>query len=187
MKNKKQTVALVCVGLLLVVAIVTGLVKPYLDRNDSLSGVPGGTSSEKVEVPDFQFTDTQDNVIHFEDLKGKPTVINFWATWCGFCVAEMADFNKIIAEYEDKVNFVMLDVVDGQRETKEKALAFLQENKYENINPYFDSLGEGTYLFGIRSFPTTVYIDKDGYLYDAQIGMTTYEKIKEVTDAMLEE
>lgn len=192
MKNKKQKIALVSVGLLLAVSIITGLVKPYLALQNELIG--GGVNSASdsadqstLEVPNFSFTDAEDNTVSFDDLKGKPILINFWATWCGYCVAEMSDFNKIIEEYSDSVNFIMLDVVDGKRETKEKALAFLSDNGYSNIKPYFDSLGEGTYMFGINSLPTTVYVDKDGNLYDATISMTNYDDVKAKLDAMLKE
>ncbi|MEG1782166.1 MAG: TlpA disulfide reductase family protein, partial [Oscillospiraceae bacterium] len=187
----RQNIALISVAVLMIVAIFTGLVKPYL-KNQGEKPITQGSQStsggdDAVAVTNFKFTDKDDNTINFDDLKGKPIVINFWATWCGFCVKEMPDFNKLAKEYSGDVNFIILDVVDGKRETKEKGLAFLQDNKYDDITPYFDSFGEGCSLFGISSFPTTVYIDKDGNLYDATIGLTSYDAAKAVIDKMLEE
>lgn len=189
MKNKKQTIALISVAVLMIVAIVTGLVKPYLSKQNKppMQSASQGAGNSKLEVPNFQFTDKDGNEVNFDDFKGKPIVINFWATWCGYCVTEMPDFNTLAGEYSEEVNFIILDVVDGKRETVEKGLAFMTDNKYDNIIPYFDTLGQGSSLFGISSFPTTVYIDKDGYLYDATIGLTTYDAAKTVLDKMLEE
>lgn len=181
MKNKKQLIAVVSLAALLIVAIIGGLVKPYLEDKKTVQ------NRSELTVPDFVFTDRQGNEMHFDDFKGKPIVINYWATWCGYCVQEMADFNAVAAEYSDKVNFLFLDVVDGVQETEEKALAFLEEKGYDHIDCYFDVNGSYSYMFGINSFPTTVYVDKNGNLYDARIGMTNHDEITAVLDKMLEE
>lgn len=190
MKNKKQTIALIAVGVLLVVSIVTGLMKPKFNKPTPTpeSNINSGTSSEKekIPVPNFKFWDMDKNEVEFDSFKGKPIVINFWATWCGYCVQEMPDFDKLIGEYKDDVNFIMLNVLGG-RETEEKVLAFLKKHDFKNMTTYYDGLTEGTSLFGIRSFPTTVFIDKDGNLFDATIGMTNYDAAKAVIDKMLGE
>ena len=186
MKNKKQKIALLAVGLLLVVAIVSGLVQPYLQNKDKETIGPGRLQQDgKIPVPDFRFTDEDGNTLHFDDFKGKPVVINFWGTWCPYCVMEMDDFDKAVAEYGDKVNFLFLDVPDGEGETPAKVHEFLDDNGYKNILSYYDTRGEGYYVFGLSSFPTTIYIDADGNLFDAAIGMTNYDEIKLIVDSML--
>lgn len=185
MKITKQKIALASVIVLLIVSVVTGLVQPYM-QNKNKDSVSQGSQSEKLPVPNFQFTNADGETCDFDDFKGKPIVINFWATWCDYCVQEMEDFNTIAGEYGDSVNFIFLDAVDTNGETVEKAITFLQEKEYNNISAYFDSLYQGSYMFGIYSFPTTVYIDNEGNLYDAAIGMTDYQSIKEILDSMTE-
>ena len=78
-------------------------------------------------------------------------------------------------------------MANSQSETVQDVLDFLQDNGYDAITTHFDSMGEGIYMFGINSFPTTVYADSEGNLYDAAIGLTDYDAAKEVIEAMLEE
>ena len=187
MKNRKSKIALLCVGALLVFSIISGLVLPYMQNKDIETVDKGSenTQTEKVMVPDFQFMDRDGNTVNFHDFKGKPVVINFWGTWCPYCKLEMDDFNRIAGEYGETVNFLFLDVANSEEETVEKVEEYLADNGYGNIVSYYDNPGYGIYMFGINSFPTTVYVDSEGYLYDATIGMTNYDDIKSVVDSML--
>ena len=185
MNNKKQKIAIASVLVLLVFSIISGLVQPYLQNKNNDAIGPGRLQQEeKLAVPDFRFTDGDGNTVHFDDFKGKPVVMNFWGTWCPYCVMEMDDFNKLVGEYGNKVNFLFLDV-PGEGETVDVVEKFLADEGYTNITSHYDSLGEGCYMFGLNSFPVTVYVDKDGYLFDAAIGMTNYDDIKAIVDSML--
>ena len=159
---KRMIPVLIIVALLAVAAVMGGMKK-------SPSGsTPAGTgTSEKAEpVPNFTVYDRDGNEIDLESYLGKPVVINFWATWCPYCVAELSDFDSIAGEYSDRVNFMFIDVTDGRRETVEKALAYLEEGGYENIVSVFDTRGNASGLFRIRSLPTTIYLNSDGTFYD---------------------
>ena len=186
MKNNKQKIAIICVVALLVFSVISGLVLPYMKNRDidTVDRDNDGTQTERVAVPNFEFMDRDGNTVDFDSFKGKPVVINFWGTWCPYCVLEMGDFNKIAGEYKDDVNFLFLDVANSEEETVEKVEEYLADNGYDNIVSYFDNPGYGIYMFGINSFPTTVYVDSEGYLYDATIGMTNYDDIKTVLDSM---
>ncbi len=183
MKEKKQKLAIGFVVILLIIAIYTGLLKPFIKNQNKEN--TGNLNSEKIFVPDFRFTDEEGNTLNFNDFKGKPIVINFWGTWCKFCVMEMGDFNNLVEDYKDDVNFIFLHVANNPKTTNESVLEFLNEKDFDNIKTYFDSLAEGTYMFGINSFPTTIYIDKDGYIFDAIFGITNYDKTKIIIDQML--
>ena len=185
MNNKKQKIAIASVLVLLVFSIISGLVQPYLQNKNNDAIGPGRLQQEeKLAVPDFRFTDGDGNTVHFDDFKGKPVVMNFWGTWCPYCVMEMEDFNQLVGEYGDDVNFLFLDV-PGEGETVDVVEKFLADEGYTNITSHYDSLGEGCYMFGLNSFPVTVYVDKDGYLFDAAIGMTNYNDVKTIVDSML--
>jgi len=186
MKNKKQKIAIFSVMALLVFSIISGLVLPYMQNKDNSAIGPGRLQQEeKITVPNFQFTDGEGNTVDFDNFKGKPVVINFWGTWCPWCVEEMGDFNRLVGEYGDKVNFLFLDVAGNREETPRKVEKYLSDNGYDNITSYYDSMGQGCYMFGLNSFPVTVYVDKDGCLYDAAIGLTNYDSVKQIVDTML--
>jgi len=186
MNNRKSKIAIFVVMALLVFSVVSGLILPYWQNRDiDTVDKDSGTQTEKVMVPNFEFMDRDGNVVEFDSFKGKPVVINFWGTWCPYCVMEMDDFNTAVGEYGDDVNFLFLDVANSEEETVEKVDEFLADNGYDNIVSYYDNPGYGIYMFGINSFPTTVYVDSEGYLYDATIGLTNYDDLKAVLDSML--
>ena len=186
MNSKKQKIAIFTVGVLLVFSIISGLILPYLRNNGNSTVDKGGyQNEEKIVVPDFQFTDGDGNTVNFDDFKGKPIVMNFWGTWCPWCVEEMDDFDRLVGEYGDKVNFIFLDVPNGEDETPQKVEQFLTDNGYSNITSYYDSMLQGCYMFGLNSFPVTVYVDSEGCLYNAAIGMTNYDDVKQIVDSML--
>lgn len=93
---------------------------------------------------------------------GKPLVINFWATWCPYCVDELPDFQDIYAEYGDRVSFAFVDAADGQRERVEDAAAWLAEEGFDDLPAYYDSSQEAMVSFGAYALPTTVVVSAEG-------------------------
>ena len=133
---------------------------------------------ERTRAPDFTMTDLDGNTLTLDSLKGKPIVINFWATWCGFCVKEMPDFDTVYKELGDDVTFVMLNVTDGARETREKAEKFYADQGY-SFPVYFDDQGlQGTNTYGVTGFPTTYFIDRNGNLAAWAGGMIDKEALR---------
>ena len=95
------------------------------------------------------------------DFKGKPVVLNFWASWCGPCKSEMPDFEKAYQKYKDEISFLMVNLTDGSRETVEKASAHVKEQGY-SFPVYYDTMSEAAMTYGVYSIPTSYFIDKEG-------------------------
>jgi len=118
---------------------------------------------ESDPAPDFTVYNKEGNSVKLSDMKGTPVVLNFWASWCPPCKAEMPDFDAIAKEYAGKVVFMMVNLTDGQSETQESAQAFIDSMGY-TFPVYFDKDSDAAYKYGIQSIPTTFFIDANGDL-----------------------
>ena len=79
--------------------------------------------SEKILAPDFTVYDLDGNEVHLSDFIGKSVVLNFWASWCSPCKMEMPDFNEKYLEIGEEVQFLIINMTDGSRETVETILS----------------------------------------------------------------
>lgn len=128
------------------------------------------TEEELVMAPDFTVYDKDGNAVSLSDFIGKPTVVNFWASWCGPCQMEMPDFDEKYQELGSEVNFLMVNMTDGSRETLETAKEFLAEAGY-SFPVYFDTDMDAAMTYGVNSLPSTYFIDAEGYAIVMAQGM----------------
>ncbi|NLC84318.1 MAG: TlpA family protein disulfide reductase [Ruminococcaceae bacterium] len=134
------------------------------NTNTTISGNPVATSlptSAPRTAPDFTVYDQAGEPVRLIDFAGRPVVLNFWASWCGPCKAEMPIFDKVHQEMGTKIDFLMLNLVDGQRETVETGLAYLKDGGY-SFKPYFDSKQQAANKYGITAIPSTYFINAEG-------------------------
>lgn len=186
----------IILGLVLLVLVIGGAYKAYNLLSDSYynnsipSSTEGSDQKDNLETAtDFTVTDGQGNDVSLSDFFGQPIVLNFWASWCPPCKAEFPEFQKVFTETKEEVQFLMINMTDGQRETVDTASAFIQENQY-TFPVYYDTTQEAAYNYGIRSIPTTLFIDKDGYIVSAYQGRisesTLKDEIAKITSSVTE-
>ena len=195
--NKKQRIALLVVGagLLIAAAIVfwprqkeeAKLGDEVLSNSQAISqpeAYPDPDKPQKTEdgrplVPDFALWDRDGAEVKLSDFAGKGIVINFWASWCGWCDKEMEGFEQLAADYSESEDLVilMINVTDGRQETMEGATAYFDGKGFTHLRPYFDPDLYATAVFGASSLPMTFTIDKDGYLKAMHTGYAEYEDL----------
>ena len=123
---------------------------------------PDNTAQEELSAaPDFTVYDGEGNEVHLSDFRGKPVILNFWASWCGPCQSEMPDFDQAYKTYGEDIHFVMVNLTDGSRETIETASAFIQESGY-SFPVYYDTSYSAAIAYGTSSIPVTYFIDAEG-------------------------
>ncbi len=137
------------------------------DTNDTetSSNTTSEETASKTEriAPDFTVYDLEGNQINLSDFFGKPIIVNFWASWCGPCQMEMPDFDEAYADYKDEIEFLMVNMTDGSRETLEKASSFIKEKGY-SFPVYYDTEYSAAITYSVSSLPTTYFIDAEGIL-----------------------
>ena len=137
---------------------------------------PTQTEAPPQPAPNFTVLDQDGNPVQLSDYFGKPIVLNFWATWCQYCTQEMPEFQAAYEKYPD-VQFLMVNATDGVRETKETASAYIAESGYR-FPVFYDVDTAAVTAYGITSFPTTFFIDKEGNLTAYANSALTQEKLE---------
>ncbi len=143
-------------------------------------------------APDFTLTDQYGEEHSLSDYRGKTVFLNFWASWCGPCKNEMPHIQDLYEEYEENTGeeLVVLTVANPKNDlypynqdgTQEEVEQFLTDNGY-TFPCLMDTTGAVFGAYGVRAFPTTFMIDKDGNLF----GYVTSQLTREMMDSIIQQ
>ena len=151
------------------------------NSNVSLAGEPNQSESAKP-APSWELADLEGKTVRSTDLKGKVVVLDFWATWCPPCRAEIPDFIALQKKYS-AVGLAVIGVSVDQASLK-TVKAFAEKNgiNYPVVladNKIVDSFG------GIDGLPTTFIIDRKGNIVKQHLGFTPSTTIEKEVKALL--
>lgn len=133
------------------------------------TGDGNGTNAATTPAPDFTMTDADGATLTLADFKGKPVLLNFWASWCGPCQSEMPDIQTAWKEHGTDVEFVIVNMTGMNGETEQSAKAFLADAGY-TFPCYFDANNSAATAFGVSSIPQTYLINAEGNIIGAYMG-----------------
>ena len=161
---------LALVGLFLLISSVS------CDAREHAAG-GGGSASGKGNAPNFVLTTSSGKEIELQKLSGKVVVVNFWATWCGPCRAEIPGMLEVYAKYKEKG----LEIVGIS----------LDQSGWRVINPFVERMnitypvvwdrGEVAQAYGgIQAIPTTFIIDREGNVVKRHMGYLSREAFEQV-------
>ena len=145
------------------------------------SAAPEETEPPKVEAPDFTAVDADGTEVKLSDYVGKPIVLNFWASWCAPCKSEMPEFNAAWEELDGEVQFLMVNMTDGARETVESAREYVEGEGF-TFPVLFDTNSEAAIAYSAYSLPTTYFIDAEGYVTARAVGAIDGETLQKGLD-----
>ena len=129
---------------------------------------PSMTGQPRSLAADFALSTPDGEEIRFADLRGKVVLLNFWATWCPPCTAEMPDLQSLYEQYGEAQGFVVL-AVDLQEDAA-TVKAFVEQHDL-TFPIVLDRTGTVTQdLYHVRPLPTSMIIDREGFVRDVWNG-----------------
>lgn len=162
-------------NVLFVIAIAVLLYSPsreWVMRQLAFSPSVNEEKSEKLNSYDWQLKGLNTTDIDFNDLEGKVVFVNFWATWCPPCRAEMPMIQELYNDYKDKIVFVFVTT-----ENFETVETFFNKHNYDL--PVFNAISMPPTKFSeTNSIPATYLIDKKGAIVINKVGAADWNSSK---------
>jgi thiol-disulfide isomerase/thioredoxin len=165
---------IVVIGLLLFVPSAKALLLQGLMQTGLLNPRVDTEKGVETNLSTIKFKDQNGKIIDLDQLKGKVVFLNFWATWCPPCLAEMTSINKLYERYkaDEDVVFIMLDADSNFAKSSD----YMKRNKY--AMPVYHMASSVPEQVFAGSLPTTVVFDKQGRISFNHVGLANYNSKK---------
>lgn len=157
-------------GLLLAVTVVALLISPAAHVAAVARPEVG------YRAPDIQGVDAQGQPVSLASLRGQAVVLNFWATWCGPCRAEMPELQAFYQRQLPGVKLVGVNLTAGDG-TPDAVKAFLQARGL-TYPVWFDPQGAAADAYNVQTVPTTYFVDGNGVIRDKYMGPMTQQVLE---------
>ena len=115
-------------------------------------------------LPLLQESEGKFKEIKLQDLRGKPTIIHFWATWCKPCAFEMPEFYKFAEAHKREFNILTIsgDQAEKVEDAHDTISHYIQKNGYKHLKVAYDFKANLARAMKLAGYPTTILLDKEG-------------------------
>ncbi|WP_239615599.1 redoxin domain-containing protein [Cohnella mopanensis] len=129
------------------------------------------------QAPDFQLTDLEGNRVKLSDYRGQTVLMNFWATWCRVCQAEMPHVERLYQKYKDD-GVVVLSVNATSQESNAQHVRQYTDKQSLSFPVVLDEKGAVLKQYKVSAYPTTYVISPSGVIEERYLGAFSYEDMK---------
>ncbi len=179
------------IGLIILVTVLISGCSLYSDTQTGNPPNPvpenqaGGPTGKGQSAPEIVLENLDGKSVRLSDYRGKVVILNFWASWCPPCKAEMPELEQAARDYNQGSEAVLLTVnlTDGARETPAKARQYIQDNRF-SMPVLLDTAGKAADDYNVNSIPTTIIIDKQGNIWTRFSGSTTKATLQGYVDQL---
>ncbi|MBN1468859.1 MAG: TlpA family protein disulfide reductase [Fusobacteriaceae bacterium] len=126
------------------------------------------------EAPNIKITDLNGKTVNLKDYRGKTVLLNFWATWCPPCRAEMPYLEEVWVKNKKDITILAVSIDEDSTANVKK---FIKDGKY-TFPVFHDKKGDTVSTYLIKNIPTTYIINKDGIIIDKIVGGIDWTKYK---------
>ncbi|MFC4618605.1 peroxiredoxin family protein [Camelliibacillus cellulosilyticus] len=131
------------------------------------------------QAPDFTLKNFAGKTVNLSDFRGKNVIINFWASWCPPCRAEIPELESYYQSHKNKAFTILAVDVTSTEATVSGVKSFVQKN-HMSYPVVLDAEGDVSSAYGVMSLPTSYFIDSKGIIKYKVIGAMTTDTIKQV-------
>ncbi len=182
---------ILAVAILMIIGVILIIQKPY-KKTEIVQGEALGVKKAQetgIEIgslaPNFILKDINGNLVKLSDFRDKKAVvINFWASWCPFCLEEMPDFEEGSQKYKDEV--VILGINRGEKQ--DVAINYAKNQLPVEITypVLLDSNEDVSNVYILRGMPVTYFINKNGIIINRYFGKITKEIMEQEIEKLIE-
>ncbi|WP_424493804.1 TlpA family protein disulfide reductase [Salinimicrobium sp. GXAS 041] len=183
LKNQWSNILFLVIIVLLFIPATRKPIQVQLNRiiSFSPSTIPETKRNQLLDY-NWRLKDMEGNISNLKKARGEVVIINFWATWCPPCIAEMPSFQKIVDTYGDRVQFFFVS-----SEEQEKLNSFMRKKDY-NL-PVYQPLSQPSRMLDAASLPTTYVLSREGEIVVSKTGAADWNSkaFRKLLDELLQE
>lgn len=141
------------------------------------------TQNEGELANEFEFVDMDGNIVNNETLKGEKVYLKYWASWCSICLAGLQEVDDLSVMDKDYTVYTVVTPNANGEQSQEDFMEWFAGLEQKNIKVLFDMKGQAASEFGVRAFPTSIFLGSDGVLVQVSVGHKSNEDINEFMES----
>lgn len=158
-----------------------GLTPMAAEANGDSAEAMSGPPRPGLLAADFTLKSLEGTGVTLSDLRGQAVIISFWATWCGYCKAQIPTMVQAYDERRDEG----LEILGVNLHEPEQQVDEFAETMGMNFPILLDSEGSVAAQYYVRGIPTSVFIDQDGVITDVHVGMLSEDALDQYLATLL--